>query len=439
MADHDFTKLSFIPSVFFKVAIPDDISGSWYSGKVHISLKEGTFEPSSPIRHASELISLIETDVQSKPILFLYTDGGPDHRLTFIAVQLSLISLFLQLDLDYLCAARTAPYHSWRNPVEHIMSVINLGLQCVGLTWNGMDDDSEQLLGKAGNMKEIRAAAAKHPTLREAIIYSVAGPKICLPQVLSRLQLKQESFNVFNAATAEAMDQSLTVLKQIDDTIINTSINKKSLPDHPNLKEFMQHCCRKRHYFFEIRKCGSLECNICKSPRLSEEIFKQLNSLPDPTPGSDNHYLSFSQIFGQVTTEEHRPSLHVKTPKKTLPFSASVQHVKNVDMMMLCEECDMWRLLYCKTKLKKTQRTSLESLLDNYSYTCGSSLQDMELPEPFSEVYVCNINCYDPIEKLYYPAGYTPICIYCAEEVEVDVDSAFYPQCAHCQKPKIKK
>ena len=99
----------------------------------------------------------------------------------------------------------------------------------------------------------------------------------------------------------------------------------------------------------------------------------------------------------------------------------------------------MWRLLYCKTKLKKTQRTSLESLLDNYSYTCGSSLQDMELPEPFSEVYVRNINCYDPIEKLYYSAGYTPICIYCAEEVEVDVDSAFYPQCAHCQKPKITK
>ena len=139
VADHDFTKLSFILSVFFKVAIPDDISGSWYSGKVHISLKEGTFEPSSPIRHASELISLIETDVQSKPILFLYTDGGPDHRLTFIAVQLSLISLFLQLDLDYLCAARTAPNHSWRNPVEHNMSVINLGLQCVGLAQNGKE------------------------------------------------------------------------------------------------------------------------------------------------------------------------------------------------------------------------------------------------------------------------------------------------------------
>ena len=126
VADHDFTKLSFIPSVFFNVDIPDDISGSWYSGKVHISLKEGTFEPSSPIRHASELFSLIKTDVQSKPVLFLYTDGGPDHRLTYVSVQLSLISLFLQLDLDYLCAARTAPF---------ILGGIQSSVSCQLLTW----------------------------------------------------------------------------------------------------------------------------------------------------------------------------------------------------------------------------------------------------------------------------------------------------------------
>ena len=26
-----------------------------------------------------------------------------------------------------------SPYHSWRNPVEHVMTILNLGLQCVGL------------------------------------------------------------------------------------------------------------------------------------------------------------------------------------------------------------------------------------------------------------------------------------------------------------------
>ena len=42
--------------------------------------------------------------------------------------------------------------------MERIMSVINLGLQCVGLAQNEMNDDNEQLLEKAGNMKEITVA-----------------------------------------------------------------------------------------------------------------------------------------------------------------------------------------------------------------------------------------------------------------------------------------
>lgn len=65
-----------------------------------------------------------------KPIMFMYTDGGPDHRSTYLAIQLSLISLFLKFDLDFLC---TAPFHSWSNPVERIMSILNLRFQLIGL------------------------------------------------------------------------------------------------------------------------------------------------------------------------------------------------------------------------------------------------------------------------------------------------------------------
>ena len=42
----------------------------------------------------------------------------------------------------------TAPFHSWRNPVEHIMAVINLGLQCVGLARKEMTDDDEPIIRK---------------------------------------------------------------------------------------------------------------------------------------------------------------------------------------------------------------------------------------------------------------------------------------------------
>ena len=96
-----------------------------------IGLKEGT----CPYRHVTELHEVLNDNdfFTDNFILFVYSDGGPDHRLTYLSVKLSLISLFLKNDLDFLCACRTAPYHSWRNPAERVMSIVNLGLQCVGL------------------------------------------------------------------------------------------------------------------------------------------------------------------------------------------------------------------------------------------------------------------------------------------------------------------
>ncbi len=50
VGDHDFTVFSIIPSVILHVDIPDDISGSWYSGQVYVEIKDGALEPSSPVR-----------------------------------------------------------------------------------------------------------------------------------------------------------------------------------------------------------------------------------------------------------------------------------------------------------------------------------------------------------------------------------------------------
>ena len=40
-----------------------------------------------------------------------------------------------------------------------------------------------------------------------------------------------------------------------------------------------------------------------------------------------------------------------------------------------------------------------------------------------------------PIQKLYYSAGYEPICIHCGQEVTEDTDptSKSYPQCGDCK------
>ena len=126
------------------------------AGSVFVGVKDSVFQASSPFRHMAELSNVLYCQSFSHPVLFIYADGGPDHRLTYINVQLSLICLFLKFDLDYLCAGRTAPHHSWRNPVERLMSILNLGLQCVGLARTEMGEVFEQEVRKCNSLADLR-------------------------------------------------------------------------------------------------------------------------------------------------------------------------------------------------------------------------------------------------------------------------------------------
>jgi hypothetical protein len=89
VADHDFTKTGIIPSVIMICDIPESINGE---GKVNIGLKDPIFQPSSPLRHVTELYNiLLDENLVDKPVLCLYIDGKPDHRCTYTCVQLSYI------------------------------------------------------------------------------------------------------------------------------------------------------------------------------------------------------------------------------------------------------------------------------------------------------------------------------------------------------------
>ena len=41
-----------------------------------------------------------------------------------------------------------------------------------------------------------------------------------------------------------------------------------------------------------------------------------------------------------------------------MPFSSSVQYVRNADIMVQCEECEKWRLAYSKYKLTAVERAN---------------------------------------------------------------------------------
>ncbi|GES84620.1 hypothetical protein GLOIN_2v1782174 [Rhizophagus clarus] len=111
-------------------------------------------------------------------------------------------------------------------------------------------------------------------------------------------------------------------------------------------------------------------------PLKSDEVdFFQVHSLPDPIPTIDKtSYKEFSEIYGTITTEQHRPSLkHQQKDKQInkMGFSPNAQFAKNVGVVVECYECNRWRVLYSKTKLNSIEISNLVSL------TCNSL---MEIP-----------------------------------------------------------
>ena len=229
--------------------------------------KEAAFEPSSPVRHSAELYKIIKRTNSEKPVLFIYSDGGPDYRVNFMSVKLALIALYRKLDLDYLCAARTALYHSYRNPVERMMSIVNLGLQAVALAREKMPEEMEAEASKCNSLKNLRALAEWNAEFRVASKDSIAPVKILLTDIAQRLELKEKKFVVYTAAPLYELDALWMTILAIDKEFRVNHTDKSSAKDLiESLCGFMSHCCAQRHYFFDTLKCGK-EGVICLPPR----------------------------------------------------------------------------------------------------------------------------------------------------------------------------
>lgn len=66
-----------------------------------------------------------------------------------------------------LILARCAPGHSWTNPAERVMSILNIGLQNCALERSKGDDDTESDIRKCGSMADLRTMAVKKPNLKK--------------------------------------------------------------------------------------------------------------------------------------------------------------------------------------------------------------------------------------------------------------------------------
>ena len=202
--------------------------------------------------------------------MFLYADGGPDHRLTYFTVQLSLIALFLKMDFDVLIAGRTAPSHSWANPVERIMSIVNLGLQSIGIMRSQMDDSLEKNFNKCKSLKSIRTVCS---SFQDDVQKSLSPAKELIYDVVKRLELKGQKFDIFRSASNEEISEFWQTLLLIEKSLKRDDTSQDSLKTYPSLQQFIAHCCTFRKYSITIKECGSSECSLCFKVKINPNTF----------------------------------------------------------------------------------------------------------------------------------------------------------------------
>ena len=67
-------------------------------------------------------------------VVFLETDGGPDHNIKHWRNVVSLFAIFLVGNMDKFCVGCGCPRHFYLNIVERCMSILNLGPTNLSLT-----------------------------------------------------------------------------------------------------------------------------------------------------------------------------------------------------------------------------------------------------------------------------------------------------------------
>lgn len=475
--DHDMTKASLTPSVILECSVPDTVDQSFVRGKVVTVVNNSVFQMSSPFRHAAVLAKIMQGSTAK--ILMKFTDGGVDQRNTLESVKCASICLFFELNLEMLILARCAPGHSWTNPAERVMSILNIGLQNCALERSKGDDDTESDIRKCGSMADLRTRAVKKPDLKKKWEELMEPVQATVRNRFSRLSLKEEPFSVADPVTDDDIDILQRHLRAHFPEMNLAQLQKIHTKKVQSYISWLEKHCRERQYTFQIRRCEDNNC--CLPSSLPKQ---DLQWLPDPVVDQNDpdHFKKYSDVKDTETTEQDRPSLKV-VPKKTgniaqrkrpsvqtaetdvnentnraapaldtvpepepegqqmdfnhqdeLTNTATDESVyiiqephfgdyslcttQNARSVVNCMECRKPRVLYSKIKLSERQKVSLALLISEFEYSCGAPITPPRHSLHGKVVTRSNLSCATMIEIPFYGSslGRKDTCSHCGSE-----------------------
>ena len=142
------------------------------------------------------------------------------------------------------------------------MSILNLGLQIVGLMRKECSRASEEVLKNCNSLKQIRAAVAQNPEMADDIVDSIEPVRLLIYDLFQRLALKGNKITMGTPTTETEMQELNTEIQSVEAVDHCGKVRKGMLKDLPRLKQFIKHCCQVNHYQFCIKNCGKDDCQI---------------------------------------------------------------------------------------------------------------------------------------------------------------------------------
>lgn len=159
----------------------------------------------------------------------MFSDGGGDHRLTFISVQLGFLSLCIKYNLSYIVAGRCAPCQSYIYHIERVMSVLNLGLQSVGVMRQEMQRGFEKQISGLYTMTDIWNKVMKDDALKNEIDSCIKPVTDLLGSTLGRLSWKGKQINIHEAASEAEIDAMFDTSRNFEPNFDKKTMQQKHL------------------------------------------------------------------------------------------------------------------------------------------------------------------------------------------------------------------
>ena len=111
------------------------------------------------------------------------------------------------------------------------MSILNLGMQSIGLMCSKISNDLENLMKKCNTMEEIRTCSKNEPQLKNELINSLQAPINLMEGISERLLLKDVPFLTYKSATEEEIKDLWESLLEIEDSLNMDDRTKKDIKD----------------------------------------------------------------------------------------------------------------------------------------------------------------------------------------------------------------